>query len=98
MDNQLIPYEGKKLTPLGNLYIEKVSDTLHRVKRFKVNFIGGTSKEITYKQYEAISNAITSPNAPKFIKFKDNGDVIAVNQIANIKAEETIIDTRREDM
>lgn len=98
MDNQLIPYEDKQLTPLGNLYVEKVSDTLHRVKKFKIHFIGGTSREITYQQYDSISKVLTSPNAPKFIRFKNNGDVIATNQIASIKAEETIIDTRREDM
>ena len=98
MDNQLIPYEGKQITPLGNLYIKQESETLHRVKKFRINFIGGTSKEITYQQYDSISKALISPNAPKLIRFKDSGDVIATNQIANIKAEETIIDTRREDM
>ena len=97
MDNQLIPYNDKQLTPLGNLYIERVSDTLHRVKKYKINFIGGDSKEISYKQYESISNALLG-NAPKFIRFKETGDVIATNQIASIKSYETIIDTRREDM
>lgn len=98
MDNQLIPYEGKQITPLGNLYIKQESETLHRVKKFRINFIGGTSREITYQQYEAISKVLLSPNAPRFIRFKDDGDVIATNQIASIKTEETIIDTRREGM
>lgn len=97
MDNQLTIYNDKQITPLGNLYVEKVSDTLHRVKKFEINFIGGTSREVSYPEYERISQAITSPNAPRFIKFK-NGDFIAVNQIVNIKAKETIVDTRREDM
>ena len=95
--NALVPYEDKQITQLGNLYVEKVSDTLHRVKKFEINFIGGTSREVTYPEYDAISKAITSPNAPRFIKFK-NGDFIAVNQIVNIKTKESIVDTRREDM
>lgn len=98
MDNQLIPYEDKQVTPLGNLYVERVSDTLHRVKKYKINFIGGDSREITYQQYDNISNLLLSPAAPKFIRFKETGDVIATNQIASIKSYETIIDTRREDM
>lgn len=98
MDNQLIPYGDKQITPLGNLYIEQVSDTLHRVKKYKINFIGGDSREITYQQYESISNLLISPTAPKFIRFKETGDVIATNQISSIKTYETIIDTRREDM
>lgn len=99
MDNQLIPYNGHQVTPLGNLYVEKVSDTLHRVKRYEINLMGGGKREITYQEYSAISDAITGRNdeIPKFIKFKD-GDFIAVNQIVNIKANETIIDTRREDL
>lgn len=97
MNNQLVSYGDKQITPLGNLYVEKVSDTLHRVKKHHINFIGGTSREITYQQYEAISKVLLSPNAPRFIRFKDDGDVIATNQIASIKTEETIIDTRRED-
>jgi hypothetical protein len=52
---------------------------------------------VTYPEYDHIAKAITSPNAPRFIKFK-NGDFIAVNQIVSIKADEVIIDTRREDM
>lgn len=98
MDNQLIPYEDKQLTPQGNLYIAKVNDTLHRVKKFRVEFIGGTSREITYQQYEAISNMLLGSDAPKFIRFKDNGDIVATNRIASVKADEMIIDTRREDL
>lgn len=97
MDNQLEAYGDKQITPLGNLYVEKISDTLHRVKKHRINFIGGTSREITYQQYESISKVLLSPNAPRFIRFKDDGDVIATNQIASIKTEETIIDTRREE-
>lgn len=95
--NELVTYEDKQITQLGNLYVEQVSDTLHRVKKFTINFIGGTSREVTFPEYDAISKAITSPNAPKFIKFK-NGDFIAVNQIVNISTKEVIVDTRREDM
>ena len=98
MDNQLIPYGDKQITPLGNLYVDKVNDTLYRVKKHRINFIGGTSREITYQQYEAISNMLLGSDAPKFIRFKDDGDVIATNQIASIKSEEVIIDTRREEL
>lgn len=95
--NALVPYEDKQITALGNLHVAQVSDTLHRVKKFKVNLIGGTSREVTYPEYDHIAKAITSSNAPRFIKFK-NGDFIAVNQIVSIKADEVIIDTRREEM
>lgn len=94
----LIPYEDKQITQLGNLYLGKVSDTLHRVRKFEINFIGGDKKEITYEQYDGISKAITSPTPPKFVRFKDSGDVIAVNQIASIKSKDVLVDTRREDM
>ena len=95
--NQLTVYEDKQITNLGNLYVEKISDTLHRVKKYEINFIGGTKKEITYPEYDNISRAITSANAPRFIKFK-NGEFIAVSQIVSIKAREVIVDTRKEDM
>lgn len=95
--NDLVAYEDKQVTVKGNLYVEQVSDTLHRVKKFEINFIGGTKREVTYPEYDAITKAITSPNAPKFIKFKD-GTFIAVNQIVSIKSHDVIVDTRREDM
>jgi len=94
---ELIAYEDKQITVKGNLYVEQVSDTLHRVKKYEINFIGGTKREITYQEYETITKAITSANAPKFIKFKD-GTFIAVNQIVSIKSHDVIVDTRREDM
>jgi len=94
---ELVTYEDKQITVKGNLYVEQVSDTLHRVKKFEINFIGGTKREITYQEYETITKAITSANAPKFIKFKD-GTFIAVNQIVSIKSHDVIVDTRREDM
>jgi len=94
---ELIAYEDKQITVKGNLYVEQVSDTLHRVKKYEINFIGGTKREITYPEYETITKAITSANAPKFIKFKD-GTFIAVNQIVSIKSHDVIVDTRREDM
>lgn len=96
--NKLTIYEGKQVTPLGNLYIEKVSDTLHRVKKFKVNYIGGTSQEISYKTYVGLSKALGQPNPPKFIQFSETGDLVATNQIASIKTYDALIDTRREDM
>lgn len=95
--NALVAYKDKQITQLGNLHIEQICDTLHRVKKFTINFIGGTSREVTYPEYDVISKAITSPNAPKFIKFK-NGDFIAVNQIANISTREVIVNTMRENM
>lgn len=94
---ELVAYEDKQITVKGNLYVEQVSDTLHRVKKYEINFIGGTKREITYPEYETITKAITSANAPKFIKFKD-GTFIAVNQIVSIKSHDVIVDTRREDM
>lgn len=98
MDNQLVSFNGKQITPLGNLYMERVSDTLHRVKKFKINFVNGKSQEITYKQFEGLTDLLDRPNPPKFIQFEENDDLIATNQIASVRSYETIIDTRREDM
>lgn len=94
----LIPYGDKQITQLGNLYLGKVNDTLHRVRKYEINFIGGDKKGITYEQYDGISKVITSPTPPKFVRFKDSGDVIAVNQIASIKSKDVLVDTRRENM
>lgn len=98
MDNQLIPYNGNQMTPLGNLYMERISDTLHRVKKFKINFINGESQEISYKQFVGLTNALDSPNPPRFIQFDGDEALIATNQIASVRSYETIVDTRREDM
>lgn len=98
MDNQLIPLGDKQITPLGSLYIEKIADTLHRVKKYRVEFVGGITKDVTYQQYEAITAAITSKDAPKYIKFKSDGEVVATNQIKRIKPYEVIVDTRKENL
>lgn len=98
MDNQLIPINDKQMTPLGYEYVEQVSDTLHRVKKYKINYIGGSSQEITYKQFCNLSRVLGGANPPKFIQFENTDDIVATNQIASIKAYETIVDTRREDM
>lgn len=98
MDNQLIPYNGEQVTPLGSLYMKQEAETLHRVRKFRIHFIGGDTRDITYQQYDSISKLLTSPSIPKFIRFKDTKDIIATNQIASIKSYETIVDTRREDL
>ncbi len=98
MENQLIPYNGHQMTALGNLYVEKVSDTLHRVKKFKINYIGGTSQEISYKTFVNLTKVLASPNMPKFIQFAETDDIVATNQIVSVKSYETIVDTRREEL
>lgn len=98
MDNQLIPFNGAQVTPLGNLYVEKISDTLHRVKKYKINYIGGTSQEISYKTFVGLTKVLASPNPPRFIQFEETSDLVATNQIASVRSYETIVDTRRENM
>lgn len=98
MDNQLIPYGDKQITPLGNLFVEKHADSLYRIKKHRINFIDGSTKEITYKQYEKLSVILTSANIPRFVQFDSDGEVIATAQIASVKPYETIVNTAREDM
>lgn len=99
MENvSLIPYEGKQLTPSGNLYMEQVNDTLYRVKKYRINYIGGESQEISYKTFVGLSKVLGGANPPKFIQFTETDDIVATNQIASVKAYEKIIDTRKEEL
>lgn len=98
MENQLIPYGDKQVTPLGYLFVTKYGDSLCRVMKHRIKFIDGSTKDITYQQYEKLSAILTSANIPRFVQFDSDGEVIATAQIANVKPYETVIDTRREAM
>lgn len=99
MDNvSLVPYGDKQLTPSGNLYMEQVNDTLYRVKKYRINYIGGESQDISYKTFVGLSNVLGGANPPKFIQFTETDDIVATNQIASVKAYEKIIDTRKEEL
>lgn len=95
---ELIPYNDKQVTPLGALFMEKHGDTLYRVKKYKIHFIDGSTKDITYQQYSNLSRVLQSANIPRFIEFSTDGEVIATAQIASVKPYETIVDTRREEL
>ena len=98
MELGLIRKGNVQLTPAGSLYLEQVSDTLHRVKKYQMKLIGGEVRELTHEQYEAISNALSELNGgSRFFKFK-SGEVISSSQIASIKPYETIVDTRKADL
>lgn len=92
----LIKLDGAQITQTGSLYIEKLSDTLHRVKKYRMNLADGTARELTYKEYTIISNGVTKGSA-KFVKLHD-GELIAVSQIRSIKPYEVIVDTRKENL
>lgn len=96
MTNELKLRGNAQITPTGSLYIEKVSDTLHRVKKYKVDFYDGTSKAITHDQYEALVKRLEQSDT-RFIRFKD-GEVIAISQIKKIFPYEVIVDTRKENL
>lgn len=98
MELGLIKRGDVQVTPTGSVYLEKVSDTLHRVKKYQMKLLGGETKELTHEQYEAISAALAELNGgSRFFKFK-NGEVISSSQIASIRPYETIVDTRKEDL
>lgn len=98
MELGLVKRGDVQLTPTGSVYIEQVSDTLHRVKKYQMKLLGGEVKDLTHEQYEAISNALAELNGgSRFFKFK-SGEVISSSQIASIRPYETIIDTRKEDL
>lgn len=85
-----------QVTPTGSLYMEKLSDTLHRVKKYRMSLLDGTSRELTFKEYTVISAGVTKGTA-KFVKLHD-GELIAVSQIRSIKPFEVIIDTRKDTL
>lgn len=92
----LIKAGSVEITPTGALYMEKMADTLHRVKKYRLSLADGSSREITFKEYSVISDGVTKTNA-KFVKLHD-GELIAVGQIRSIKPYEVIVDTRKESL
>lgn len=98
MELGLIKHGEAQITPSGALYMEKMADTLHRVRKYRMNLIGGGTKELTHEQYEAISQVLMGlDGSSKFIKFKD-GEMISSSQITSIKPYEVIVDTRKESL
>lgn len=93
----LIKVGGVQITPTGSLYVEKVSDTLHRVKRYRLALADGSSRELTFKEYTVISDGVTKDTGARFVKLHD-GELIAINQIRSIKPYEVIIDIRKESL
>lgn len=85
-----------QITPTGSLYIERLSDTLHRVKKYRLSLSDGSTRELTFKEYTIISDGVTKSNA-KFVKLHD-GELIAVSQIRSIKPYEVIVDSRKETL
>ena len=94
METGLIKYGKVELTPSGSLYMEKLADTLHRVIKYKLSLTDGTSRELTFKEFCAVSDGLTQTNA-KFVKLA-NGELIAVSIIRSVKPYEVIVDTRKE--
>lgn len=92
----LIKTGNVQVTPSGSLYMEKLSDTLHRVKKYHMSLLDGTTRELTFKEYTVISAGVTKGTA-KFVKLHD-GELIAVSQIRSIKPCETIVDARKESL
>lgn len=86
----------KQITQSGFLYEQKLGETLHRITRYRVNFMDKSSKELTYKQYENIL-AVLAKGEQKFIKFAD-GEMYAVNQIVSVVPYKTIVDTRKDNL
>ena len=96
MELGLIKCGEAQITPSGALYLEKMADTLHRVRRYRMRLINGEEKELSHDQYEAISDALMKlGNSSRFFKFKD-GSMISSGQIVSIKPYEVIVDVRKE--
>lgn len=92
----LIKTGNAQITPSGSLYVEKLGDTLHRVEKYRLSLIDGTTRELTFKEYSVISEGITKTNA-RFTKLR-NGELIAISQIKSIKPYKTIVDVRKENL
>ncbi len=93
----LIKVGSVQITPSGSLYVEKLADTLHRVKKYRMTLTDGSSRELTFKEYTVISEGVTRSNGVKFVKLND-GEMIAVGQIRTIKPYEVIVDVRKEEL
>ena len=63
----LIKVGNVQITPSGSLYVEKLSDTLHRVKKYRLSLIDGSTRELTFKEYSVISEGIPSSCSLKSI-------------------------------
>lgn len=92
----LIKAGDVQITPTGSLYMEKLADTLHRVRKYRLSLADGSSRELTFKEYTMISGGLMQTSA-RFIKLRD-GEMIAVSQIRSIKPYEVIVDTRKEQL
>lgn len=98
MELGLVKRGEVQITPTGGMYLEKLADTLHRVRKYRMYLIGGDTKELTHEQYEAISKALMEMNGgSRFIRFKD-GEMISSSQITSIRPYEVIVDTRKETL
>ncbi len=96
-DLGLIRVGDNQITPTGALYIEQLAGTLHRVKKYRVNFMDKTSRELSHKEYLNLTKALMERPDMKFVRFSD-GSVVSTNQIVGIKPYEVIVDTRKEDL
>ena len=95
-ETNLIRAGDVQITPTGSLYMEKLSDTLHRVKKYRMSLLDGTTRDLTFKEYTVISAGVTKGTA-KFVKLHD-GELIAVSQIRSIKPYEVVVDTRKDTL
>lgn len=96
MELGLIKVGDISITPQGSLYLERLSDTLHRVTRYHMNLIDGSERVLTYKEYKLFNLTIQDPNK-RFIQLHA-GELIAVNQVRNVKPITSIVDTRKEEL
>lgn len=96
MELGLIKVGDANITPSGSLYHEKLAETLHRVTKYHMNLIDGSERVLTYKEYRLFNLTIQDPQK-RFIQLH-TGELIAVNQVRNVKPVVTIVDTRKEEL
>lgn len=85
-----------QLTQTGNLYVEPIQGTLHRIQKYVCELIDGSVLHFTYKEYQLLLRAMEDTSA-RFIKLHD-GSVIAVNQIKRCTPKTMVVDASKEDL
>ena len=89
----LLKAGDKQITPAGDLYIEPVQGTLHRVQKYVCELIDGSEMRFSYKEYQLLLQAMEDASA-RFIRLQD-GTIVAVNQIRKCTPKTMVIDSSK---
>lgn len=84
-----------KLTNKGDLYIEHIQGSLHRITEYQCELIDGSVMQFSWKEYQLLLRVMQGTTTARFLKLQD-GTILAVNQIRRVKPVTKIIDTNKD--